>query len=148
MQLFTPHRLMPSLLPNRSPWQALSLAYRCSMTSHAVEYFFGQFRSAVQAVPPPSFLCSSNHSLVLWCEKTKSPWLKIRTASQELIHHCVINLMLIINLKHIIVSATRKKNSSISAKTKTHGYLLQLFRSDYSSLCWLQNQEDNALLVE
>lgn len=146
MQLLTTQRQMPSLFSSRSPWQAFPPGYRLSMTSPPVEYPLGQFRSAVPAVPPPSFLCPPDHSLVSWCEKPKSPWLKVRSTSQELIHQCVINLMLILNLKHGIISATRKKPALSQLKPK-HMATLYSSSEEIIHLCAdYKIREGNALL--
>ena len=44
----------------RSPPGQLPPVYILGMTSHGVEYPFGQFGSAVLAVSPPNFLCPSS----------------------------------------------------------------------------------------
>lgn len=59
-------------------------------------------------------------SLVVWIEKQKGPWFRIRTAQEQ--HWWVTNIILILNLKHSIVPATRKIINLIPIETRTVFY--------------------------
>ena len=59
----------------RSPFPGqLPPVYTLDMTSHGMEYPFGQFGSASLAVFPPNFLCP--RALLAGHEKLKNPWLQ------------------------------------------------------------------------
>ena len=54
------------------PSQLPSVLYFFHMMSYGMEYPFGQFRSAILVLPPPSSLCSSVPFLAGQYEKLKS----------------------------------------------------------------------------
>ena len=114
------HHLLTDAQPvpeqqSQSPGQQPPV-YIPSITSYCMEYPFGQFVSAVMAMLPPSFLCTS---FLAEHGKLQSPWLSVSTAQQQLKHQCIINIMLILNPKHSTIPATRKKINSVPAENKT-----------------------------
>ena len=56
--LLTDAQLVPE--QRSAPPSQLPPVYILGMTSHGLEYPFGQFGSAVLAVSPPNFLCPSS----------------------------------------------------------------------------------------
>lgn len=77
-----------------------------SMMPYIRRHPFGQVTCAGSV---PFQFCG--HPLVpVHYEKLECPWLSVRTALQQLRHHCVINTVLILNLQHnyITIPTTRK----------------------------------------
>lgn len=82
----------------------------------AVSPYTLRLNSTVLAMFPPGFLCTS---LSAEHEKLKTPWLRVSTSWQQLKHHHVINITVILNPKYSTVLGTRKKITLISAETRT-----------------------------
>jgi len=88
-----------------------------SKTPYDVGHPFGQLGSAVPAVSPPSFFCTTTWSLVVWWEEEKRPLPRVSTAHQGLKYPCaIINTVLVTKAKNSPVQATMKKIKSIPAK--------------------------------
>lgn len=78
--LLTTHPLMPSQILSSGPWLGFPQIYMLSMKPYGLEYPFGHFRSAVPAVSPHSFLCTSSYLLVGWGENLKGPRFSVNSA--------------------------------------------------------------------
>lgn len=108
------------------PFSFFSQVLLMSMTSHGVEYPFGQLRSAVPAVSPlvhPSLLAGG----VLW--ETERPWLCLSTAQQSLKRNCVINTISSINPKNSPIQATLRN------LTQWQPDVLAWLKADISYIC-------------
>lgn len=75
-----------------------------------------RLNSTVLAMLSLGFLCTS---LLAEHKKLKTPWLQVSTSSQQLKHHHVINITVILNPKYTTVPGTRKKITFTSAETST-----------------------------
>ena len=91
--------------------------------SHGREYLSGQFRAVVLLLPPPTFLCTTSHSLAGQYEKLEGPWLCAPLLSNNSIV-TVLNLA-VLKIKQTIKTAITKQFSSIPIENKTIRNLLQ-----------------------
>lgn len=91
---------------------------------YVMEYPFGQYGPADLAVAPPNFLCPPASSLAEQCEKPKSPWLCVSTALQQIKHHLVFIIVLILYPKHNTIPANRRTIDSIPDETRAHNFLV------------------------
>lgn len=96
----------------------LTPVYIQSMTFHGLEYPLDHFGSAVPDYGPSQLFV---HLLTIRAQKTEKSRLMVTTTQQQLKHqHILINIILILNLKHSTVPATKEKINSIPAEIRIH----------------------------
>lgn len=120
MQLLTTCWLMMNQLLSRCPQKGLPLVY--NWTWHIL-YEISIWPVGGQLFwlcPLTASFASPASSLVGWDEKLKGPRLRISSAQKQ--HWWVINITLILNLKHSIVPATRRIINCIPIETRTVFY--------------------------
>jgi len=85
--------------------------------SHGREYLSGQFRAAVLLLPPPSFLCTTSHSLAGQYEKLECPWL----CAPLLSHNSIVTVLnlAVLKIKQTIRTATAKEVTTIPKENRT-----------------------------
>ena len=113
--------MINAITPNVPPSPSFPPVLLFSMMSRGMEYPFGQFRSAVLVLLPPSNFCTHSSTLARRHEKLKYSWLCLSAALQQLIQLCIISSIFIKNPKHII-SASTKKITSIPVKIRTKNH--------------------------
>lgn len=69
--------------------------------------------------PLPTTCTPPSSPLVGWCEKQTEPWCCASPAQQQLKHHGVVNIILILNQKDGTVPGTSNNINSFPAKTST-----------------------------
>lgn len=89
-----------------------------SVTFCGMEGPFGQLWSAVPAMLPYGFICTSS---LAEDETVKSPWFGVSAAEWQPKQKHVINIILVLNPQHSTVSATKNTINFISAITRTGG---------------------------
>lgn len=130
-------RQMPQ--PLMLPHFFLSLSFCCWAQCSGREYPFGQSRSAVLALSPPSSLPSPSLLAGLTEEKSRH-WCRASTIQPGLKHWCVINTVLLTNPKHSNTPAAMKKVNSIAARCSTHTRSITIL---FFFCIWKESRQDS-----
>lgn len=113
----------------------------------------GQFGSAVLYLPPPSSVCPPRSPLagraVGEPEKTETALALCSTAWQQVKHHCVISIVLLLKPKHGTTPGTRKENNTVQAETNIHSlfHTVHIMLRSHSFL-YVLIHEHHALLFD